>query len=129
MKTKFDNAGVSRVEHIILELAASERRIETDYLRAQPVQWIDEHFDLTQRQQEQLQSIDPVFLQCIATAVADSWDQGRLISFYKEEPSARQSEDRSPKDIIFSRQSTQSLTLGQAPEQALEQTAIWIWYR
>lgn len=129
MKQNFDSVGVSDIETQILGLRPSERRLETDYLRAQPVQWINEHFDLTDRQSEQLQSIDSLYLQRIAAGVADSWDQGRLITFYMEEPTARQIVYQSPKDIIFSRQSNQSQTFGQQPSKALEQVAIWIRYR
>jgi hypothetical protein len=129
MKQHFDSVGVSHTETQILSLAPGERRTETDYLRAQPLQWIHEHFDLTGRQSEQLQSIDPIFLQRIATGIADSWDQGRLITFYKEEPTVRQVADKSPKDIIFSRQTTQSQTFGNTSDEALEQVAIWIRYR
>ncbi len=129
MKQNFDSVGVSHIESLILSLSSSSRRLETDYLRAQPVEWINEHFDLTDRQYEQLQSLDSLYLQRIATGVADSWDQGRLITFYKEEPTVRQVADKSPKDIIFSRQSTQSQTFGSKPDEALEQVAIWIRYR
>lgn len=129
MKQKFDNHGVSHVETRLLSLSPSGRRLETDYLRAQPVRWIEETFDLRDSQRQQLLAIDSTFLQRIATGVADSWDQGRLISFYKEEPTVRQVADKSPKDIIFSRQSTQSQTFGSKPDGALEQVAIWIRYR
>ncbi|MFD2556284.1 hypothetical protein [Sphingobacterium tabacisoli] len=129
MKQNFDSVGISHIETQILSLTPSGRRIETDYLRAQPLQWIHEQFDLTDRQSEQLQSMDSLYLQRIAAGVADSWDRGRLITFYKEEPTVRQVADKSPKDIIFSRQSTQSQTFGQEPDEALEQVAIWIRYR
>lgn len=127
MKESFDSVGFSRVETQLLSLSPSGRRLETDYLRAKPVLWIDEHFILSPRQYEQLETMDPIFLQRMATAVADSWDQGRLVSFYKESRPAE--EDKSPKDIIFSRQATQSLTFGDEPTGPLDQVAIWIRYR
>ena len=127
MKESFDSVGFSRVETQLLSLSPSGRRLETDYLRAKPVFWIEEHFILAPRQCEQLRTMDPIFLQRMATAVADSWDQGRLVSFYKESRPAE--EDKSPKDIIFSRQATQSLTFGDEPTGPLDQVAIWIRYR
>lgn len=129
MKQKFDNHGVSHVETRLLSLSPSGRRLETDYLRAQPVRWIEETFDLRDSQRQQLLAMDSTFLQRIATGVADSWDQGRLISFYKEDGAHQPSEAESPKDIIFSRQSSQSQTFGKKPDEALEQVAIWIRYR
>lgn len=127
MKESFDSVGFSRVETQLLSLSSSSRRLETDYLRAKPVLWIDEHFILSPQQYGQLETMDSIFLQRMATAVADSWDQGRLVSFYKESRPAE--EDKSPKDIIFSRQATQSLTFGSEPTGPLDQVAIWIRYR
>ncbi|WP_164112592.1 MULTISPECIES: hypothetical protein [Sphingobacterium] len=127
MQEQFDTLGFSKVETRLLSLSASGRRLETDYLRAKPVEWIDENFILDTQEYDQLQSIDPIFLQRMATAVADSWDQGQLVSFYKESPP--QDGADSPKDIIFSRQATQSLTVGEEATGPLDQVAIWIRYR
>ncbi|TJZ49862.1 hypothetical protein FAZ15_22150 [Sphingobacterium olei] len=126
MKSNFDNVGFSQEQTRILSLPLAERAKETDFIRRDPVDWMDDTFDLTATQYDQLVGMDSNLLNEIATAVADTWDKGNLVSFNK---ASRPDSDQSPKDLFFSRQSQQQFTFSEEPQQALEQVSIWIRYR
>lgn len=127
MKKKFDNAGVAQVQARILSLSPAARSEETNYLRNNFAQWMAETFSLSAHQQEQLQAIDAYFLNELAGSIADTWADGELILFSKDEPD--NGKDPSPKDILLGNNALQTYQLDEASQQQSRQVSIQIRYR
>lgn len=125
-KQPFDNAGVAQVQSGVLALPTAEKLQELNEIRADLFGWMDKCFLLTPSQKEQLAALPTAFRQDIAFDVADSWEEGILIAFNKEEE--EEDDDRGLKDLIYERKRSQSYRFPDEQQTTTQQVSIWIRY-
>lgn len=85
MKQNLDNAGVAALQDHVLALLAFDLLLETNLLRTDLYLYVDSRFDLSSSQQQQLQTMSPSLSSSLGQAIANSWEQGVRVDFYKEE--------------------------------------------
>ena len=85
MKQNLDNAGVAALQDHVLALLALDLLLETNLLRTDLYLYVDSRFDLSSSQQQQLQTMSPSLSTSLGQAIANSWEQGVRVDFYKEE--------------------------------------------
>lgn len=98
MKQPFDEAGVAFVQNYVLALLTADLLLETQLLRADFSTWMNKTFDLHLNQQLQIQSMSTTFKTALADAIANSWEQGSVVSFTKETKAEHDTPDQ--KEII-----------------------------
>lgn len=127
VKQKLDNAGARRVQADILALSDGARALALAQIRNDFNGWMLDRFDLAPSQVDQLYSLSDELRDGISTDLADSWEEGAEINFYKEE----KTDDRGAKEIINSRRVP--LDAGMNPDSAsrntVAQMSITIRYR
>lgn len=106
MKKPFNVAGVAEVQFQLMQLSDQELMLELQLLRKDPVTWLLSHFEFTSSQEQQLRSLAADFLDALAQALANSWQNRELVAFQKDEiPLASMAtKDKSHnKDVLFFR--------------------------
>lgn len=126
MKHLFNNAGVAQVQANILTLSTDDRRAETQLMRNDFIAWMNSHFALTNKQQQELQDIPDTFRQTIAQQAAQVFEEGNTVNFYKEPEPEKEPEG---KDILMNNGQRQSFHMNSTSLQSFAQLDIWITYK
>ncbi|WP_400263134.1 hypothetical protein ACFX5U_08720 [Sphingobacterium sp. SG20118] len=86
MKQIFDNPGVAWVQDAFLALTGVEFQAGIDEIRNDFPAWLRKEFYFLPHQEQQLDEIPASFLERIASHIADSYENGEPVQFYKETP-------------------------------------------
>ncbi|MFD2553093.1 hypothetical protein [Sphingobacterium tabacisoli] len=104
MKKPFNVSGVAAVQSWLMQLSDQDLALELQLLQKDPVVWLLLHFEFTPSQEQQLRSLTTDFLEALAQALANSWQNRELVAFQKNEPPAAPiaTKDKSHnKDVLF----------------------------
>ncbi|PRD48038.1 hypothetical protein [Sphingobacterium haloxyli] len=114
MKKKLDTVGVAEVQAELLALSDQELQQETTALQQNFTEWMEEHFELTPSQLQQLHELPTDFRDKLTDAVAGTLNGRGLIAFTKKEKSQPQQRGENPKDIIIGGQQSVVWRVGDA---------------
>ena len=104
MKKPFNVSGVAELQSWLMQLPDQDLTLELQLLQKDPVVWLLLHFEFTSSQEQQLRSLASDFLDALAQALANSWQNRELVAFHKDEPPAGfiATKDKSHnKDVLF----------------------------
>ncbi|MDF2475926.1 MAG: hypothetical protein K0S24_1409 [Sphingobacterium sp.] len=99
MKQQFNNHGVAKVQFRILALPENLLAIETTAIRKNFLSWMETNFALTTRQKFQLMTMPDDLQETLSQAIANSYELGQAVQFFKETTSKDDQPDL--KDIII----------------------------
>ncbi|PUV24764.1 MULTISPECIES: hypothetical protein [Sphingobacterium] len=99
MKQQFNNHGVAKVQFRILALPASLLAIETNAIRRNFLSWMEANFALTTSQKFQLMTMPDDLQDTLSQAIANSYELGQAVQFFKETTSKDDQPDL--KDIVI----------------------------
>lgn len=127
MKQNFNNVGFAQVQSQLLALPPAELATQLQALRTDLITWMLAHFNLTLSEQEQLESLPQTFRQDMASGIADVFEQGGTISFFKSEyAEAKGREDRDGKDILYRPAKQQQYSFDEEELKETLELTIWI---
>lgn len=99
MKQQFNNHGVAKVQFRILALPESLLAIETNAIRRNFLSWMEANFALTTSQKFQLMTMPDDLQSTLSQAIANSYELGKAVQFFKETTSKDDQPDL--KDIVI----------------------------
>jgi len=129
MKQSFENAGVAHVQWQVLSLPMEERVAEIQKIRTDFTTWMLSKFSLNANQLRQLSEMSEALRNEIAEGIADSWEEGVLVNFNKDEGDDEDEDDRGAKEIIFEKRAGKSALLNHPDDKPLSTIAVSIWIR
>lgn len=126
MKKQLNSSGTALVQAAELsqsraELAGSMLLLQTDFDR-----WMDERFELSLRQKEQIANLPASFKSTMTETIAQELLAGHTVAFAKEETNKPEQED---KDVLLSRSQAKSYSFGSGDLEESTGLQIIIRYR
>lgn len=99
MKHQFNNNGVAKVQFRILALPKRLLQVEANAIRADFLSWMEKNFALTTSQRFQLMTMPEDLQKNLSLAIANSYEMGQPVQFFKETTSKDDQPDL--KDIMI----------------------------
>jgi len=99
MKQQFNNHGVAKVQFRILALPESLLAVEVKAIRQNFLSWMAANFALTTSQKFQLMTMPDDLQETLSQAIANSYELGQAVQFFKETASKDDQPDL--KDIVI----------------------------
>lgn len=129
MKQQFNNHGVAKVQFRILSLPESLLAVEVSAIRENFLSWMAANFALTTSQKFQLMTMPDDLQKTLSQAIANSYELGQPVQFFKETASKDDQPDL--KDIVINGAETMAELNSQSNRQTafVGQLAINIRYK
>ena len=99
MKQQCNNHGVAKVQFRILALPESLLAVEVNAIRQNFLSWMAANFALTTSQKFQLMTMPDDLQETLSQAIANSYELGQAVQFFKETTSKDDQPDL--KDIVI----------------------------
>ncbi len=99
MKQQFNNQGVAKVQFRILALPENLLAVELNAIRENFLSWMAANFALTTSQKFQLMTMPDDLQETLSQAIANSYELGQAVQFFKETASKDDQPDL--KDIVI----------------------------
>ncbi|WP_398452768.1 hypothetical protein AB3466_16015 [Sphingobacterium thalpophilum] len=99
MKQQFNNSGVAKVQSRILALPETLLKNETSAIRQDFLAWMETNFALTTSQKFQLMTMPDELQTNLGLAIANCYEMGQAVQFFKETRSDHDKPDL--KDIMI----------------------------
>ena len=105
MKQPLNGPGAATVQEQELNQNAADLARSMTYLQSDFSGWMDERFELSLRQKEQIANLPTSFKSTMTEAIAQELLAGHTVAFAKEESNKPEQED---KDVLLSRSQAKS---------------------